>query len=160
MSNQLTLDSNQVLRGAGRDSTKLYFVKSMQDLFGWGSKYQPGKSNSPYTWLGALIQTQRQKKLWNDDMYYGKVARPANRGDRKLFTDFSGTPNAGKRADQVFKAGEWMALRMYENMNVSVRCHWVVPVRAGKGVALAVGAYCAACNDRQLHHVVEPAGGG
>jgi hypothetical protein len=52
-------------------------------------------------------------------MYLGKVAKPAARGDRKLFTDFSGTENAGKRADQVFKAGEWMALRMYENMNVS-----------------------------------------
>jgi hypothetical protein len=52
-------------------------------------------------------------------MYLGKVSKPANRGDRKLFTDFSGTENAGKRADQVFKAGDWMALRMYENMNVS-----------------------------------------
>ncbi|WIA31910.1 hypothetical protein OEZ86_002770 [Tetradesmus obliquus] len=120
LSAQLTLDSNQVLRGAGRDRTKLFFTKSMVDLFGWGNKYKPGKSNSPYTWLGGLIQTQRTHKLWDSDMYLGKVAKPAARGDKKLFTDFSGTPNAGKRADQVFKAGEWMALRMYENMNTDL----------------------------------------
>lgn len=108
-----------MLRGAGRDRTKLYFTKSMVDMFGWGNKYQPGKSNSPYTWLGGLIQTQRVNKLWASDMFLGKVSRPAERGDRRLFTDFRGTENAGKRADQVFKAGDWMALRMYENMNVS-----------------------------------------
>ena len=121
LSGQLVLDSNQVLRGAGRDASKLYFTKSMNDLFGWGSSgYQAGKANSPYTWLGALISTQRTHKLTGDDMYLGKVTRPAFRGQRRLFVDFSGTRYAGKPANEVFIPGQWMALRMYENQNV--RC--------------------------------------
>lgn len=49
LSEQLTISSNQVLRGAGRDLTTLYFSRSLSMINGWGSKWQAGRENSPYT---------------------------------------------------------------------------------------------------------------
>jgi hypothetical protein len=125
LTKQLNLSSNQVLRGAGRDATNLFFNTSLQQLHGWGPQYAPGMEKSPYTWAGALISTQKERFLYSGwRMRLAAVAKPAARGDQRLYVkDLS---NAAAVADAVFVPGQWVALRMRENRQVS---------RVGSGLA-------------------------
>ncbi|KAF8061409.1 hypothetical protein HT031_004500 [Scenedesmus sp. PABB004] len=111
--NQLNISSNQVLRGAGRDATTLLFNTSLQQLYGWGPRWRAGQEASPYTWSGALISTQREKRMFNPStLELGKVTRPAARGDRRLYVgNFTGSARAAAAA---FKAGQWVSLGMFE----------------------------------------------
>jgi hypothetical protein len=116
---QLNLTSNQVLRGAGRDATTLFFNTSLQQLHGWGPHWKAGLEKSPYTWAGALISTQKERFLYSGwRMRLAAVAAPAARGDRRLYlNDLS---RGAARADEIFVPGQWMALRMRENQQVGM----------------------------------------
>jgi hypothetical protein len=120
--NQLNLTSNQVLRGAGRDATSLFFSTSLQQLHGWGPHWKAGMEKSPYTWAGGLISTQREKRLFNPrSLYLANVTRPAARGDTRLYLGFYRDNN--KRADQLIVPGQWMSLTMIETPKVSTWCY-------------------------------------
>ncbi|KAF6249078.1 pectin lyase fold/virulence factor [Scenedesmus sp. NREL 46B-D3] len=119
LSNQLNLTSNQVLRGAGRDATNLFFNTSLQQLHGWGPKYIPGMGKSPYTWAGALISTQRDSNLYSGwRMRLAEVAEPAARGDTRLFV--KNLSSGATMADELFVPGQWMALRLQENQQADL----------------------------------------
>jgi hypothetical protein len=121
LSEQLNISSNQVLRGAGRDLTTLYFNKSLTQITGWGKDWVAGKENSPYTWAGGLISSQRTKDIfpWQSTKPVANVTAPASRGDSKLYV--SGVlDEQGKQADEIFVPGQWVALRLKENKQVSL----------------------------------------
>jgi hypothetical protein len=76
------------------------------------------RSNSPFTWSGGLISTEKNSKLIKDVGFIGDINRPAERGMSKVYLDFTRSENKGKAADQVFKTGDWIAIRMYEDKQV------------------------------------------
>eukprot|EP00775_Hariotina_reticulata_P011527 gene11526-11670_t len=116
LSEQLNISSNQVLRGAGRDLTTLYFDQSLTQINGWGNKWVPGRENSPYTWAGGLISSQRTKEIfpWQATQPVANVTAAASRGDNRLYIKGI-LDGQGKPADEIFVPGQWIALRLREN---------------------------------------------
>ncbi|KAF6249079.1 hypothetical protein COO60DRAFT_1583210 [Scenedesmus sp. NREL 46B-D3] len=124
LNNQLNLTSNQVLRGAGRDATNLYFNTSLQQLHGWGPHWTAGMEKSPFTWAGGLISTQREKRLFDaQSLYLANLTRPAARGDTRLYLGFYRDDK--KRADQLIVPGQWMSLTMLETPKAELAKHLI-----------------------------------
>ncbi len=109
-----------MLRAAGRDATVLFFNTSLAGLYGWGSKYTPGKETSPYTWSGGLISSQRDSRLFKPEtLYLGLVTGNATRGSRRLTLK---TLRAGATdARKLIAPGQWVALGMFETPQVRCR---------------------------------------
>jgi hypothetical protein len=118
LSDQLFLNSYQVIRGAGRDNTNLRFVKSLADLHGWPQNYTAGHGKSKYTWAGAMITNQQQKGVFapSVNLHLGHVAKPAKRGDTKLWVG-SLVRNTSS-ADRLFQVGQWITIALAENAQV------------------------------------------
>jgi hypothetical protein len=120
LSDQLFLNSYQVLRGAGRDYTNLRFTRSLVDLRGWGANYTAGRGKSPHTWAGAMITNQQQQQgvfAPKVNLHLGRVAKPAKRGDTRLYV-WDLVRNASS-AEILFQPGQWYTLAMAENAEVS-----------------------------------------
>lgn len=106
------------MRGAGRDHTNLRFVKSLADLHGWPQNYTAGHGKSKYTWAGAMITNQQQKGVFapSVNLHLGHVAKPAKRGDTKLWVG-SLVRNTSS-ADRLFQVGQWITIALAENAQV------------------------------------------
>lgn len=119
LSDQLHLNSYQVLRGAGRDHTVLRFTKSLVDLRGWGTNYTAGRGKSPHTWAGAMITNQQQKGVFGPtvNLHLGSVAQPAKRGDTRLY--LGSLVRNTSSAELLFTPGQWYTLALAENAEVS-----------------------------------------
>lgn len=119
LSDQLHLNSYQVLRGAGRDYTVLRFTKSLVDLRGWGTNYTAGRGKSPHTWAGAMITNQQQKGVFGPtvNLHLGSVAQPAKRGDTRLY--LGSLVRNTSSAELLFTPGQWYTLALAENAEVS-----------------------------------------
>ena len=75
--------SNLVLRGAGPDQTILYFPKPLMAVKpNWGATTS-GRRTSNYSWGGGFVVIRGS----NGNKRWGKVAKPAKRGDRVIVLD-------------------------------------------------------------------------
>jgi len=118
LSDQLFLNSYQVLRGAGRDQTNLRFTRSLADLRGWGQNYTAGKGRSKFTWAGAMITNQQQKGVFpqSTNLHLGHVVKPAKRGDTRLY--LGNLVRNSSSAELIIKPGQWVTIGMAENAEV------------------------------------------
>ncbi|TMV48645.1 hypothetical protein FE783_16455 [Paenibacillus mesophilus] len=78
--------SGIVMRGAGRDKTKLLFVKSLTDILG-PQRFGVRRQSSQYAWCGGLIwvgppasMTKDNWERWDDKEILASLTTPAKRG--------------------------------------------------------------------------------
>lgn len=130
LSDQLILNSYQVLRGAGRDETNLRFTKSLADLRGWGQNYTAGHGHSKFTWAGAFITNQQERGVFDSkvNLHLGYLTKPARRGDTRLYV--GQLVRNTSSAELLFKPGQWFTLALQENEQVG-RGVWVLGIGQG-----------------------------